>query len=52
MEEQRQLNNAAVFYWSVCILRRLRDRGLLSQKEYETVCGISSDYYGTKIYGV
>ena len=52
MENRNQLNNDSAFYWSVCILRRLRDMGLLSQKEYETICNISAKHYGTQIYCV
>ena len=44
-----QLKNDAAFYWSVCILRRLRDMGLLNQKEYEKIKNISAEYYGTKL---
>jgi hypothetical protein len=32
MENKNQLNNDSAFYWSVCVLRRLRDMGLLSQR--------------------
>jgi len=38
-----QMKNEASFYWSVCILRRLRDMGLLSQREYEKIQKISAD---------
>jgi len=44
-----QLQKDATFYWSVCILRRLRDMGLLSQAEYEKIRDISAEYYGTKL---
>jgi hypothetical protein len=47
-----QLQKDATFYWSVCVLRRLRDMGLLSQKEYEKIKNISAEHYGTKIYSV
>jgi len=45
-----QKTSDAVFYWSVCILRRLRDMGLLSREEYEKIRDISAEHYGTKIY--
>ena len=48
----QELTNDAAFYWSVCILRRLRDMGLLTQKEYEKIRDISAEHYDTKIYCV
>lgn len=50
MENKNQLNNDSAFYWSVCVLQRLRDMGLLTQKEYETIKSISANHYGTSIY--
>lgn len=50
MENKNQLNNDSAFYWSVCVLRWLRDMGLLTQKEYETIKGLSAKHYGTKVY--
>jgi len=44
-----QMTKDASFYWSVCILRRLCDMGLLSQNEYEKIKNISAEYYGTKL---
>jgi len=32
MENKNQLNNDSAFYWSVCVLRWLRDMGLLTKK--------------------
>ncbi|MDD4493879.1 MAG: hypothetical protein PHV32_05970 [Eubacteriales bacterium] len=49
MENRNQLNNDSAFYWSVCILRRLRDMGLLTQAEYEKIRDISAEHYGTKL---
>lgn len=46
---QEQMTNDASFYWSVCILRRLRDMGLLTQKEYEKIRNISAEHYGTSL---
>jgi hypothetical protein len=37
--------NTAAFYWSVCLLRRLCDMGLLSPTEYEKILAISRDHY-------
>ena len=48
----QELTNDAAFYWSVCILRRLRDMELLTQKEYEKIKSISAEHYDTKIYCV
>lgn len=48
MNEQFQKD--AAFYWSVCILRRLRDMQLLSQAEYEKIRDINAKYYGTKLF--
>ena len=45
-----QMTKDAAFYWSVCILRRLRDMGLITQKEYEKIKDISAEHYGTKLY--
>ena len=45
-----QMTKDAAFYWSVSILRRLRNMGLLTQKEYEKIKSISAEHYGTKIY--
>lgn len=45
----QQLNNDAAFYWSVCILRRLRDMGLLTEAEYEKIRDISAKHYDTKL---
>jgi hypothetical protein len=44
-----QFEKDAVFYWSVCILRRLRDIGLLTDAEYEKIRDISAKHYGTKL---
>jgi hypothetical protein len=44
-----QLEKDAAFYWSVCLLRRLRDMGLLSPAEYAKIRDISARYYGTKL---
>ena len=44
-----QNTNDHAFYFSICILRRLRDMGLLSAEEYTKICEISRDYYGSKI---
>ena len=44
-----RLQKDASFYWSVCVLRRLRDMRLLSQAEYEKIRDISEKYYGTKL---
>jgi hypothetical protein len=44
-----RLEKDAAFYWSVCLLRRLRDMGLLSQSEYTKIRDISAVYYGTKL---
>jgi hypothetical protein len=44
-----RLEKDAAFYWSVCLLRTLRDMGLLSQSEYAKIKGISAGYYGTKL---
>lgn len=49
MENKNQLNNDSAFYWSVCILRRLRNMGLLSQKEYEKIISISAEHYQTEL---
>lgn len=38
-----------LLYWSVCILQRLRDMGLLTQAEYEKIRSISEGYYGTNL---
>ena len=46
----KQMTNDASFYWGICILRRLRDRGLLTDGEYEIIRNINANYYGTKIY--
>ena len=48
----QELTNDTAFYWSVCVLRRLRDMGMLTQKEYEKIKNISAEHYGTKIYCV
>lgn len=45
----QQLINDATFYWSVCILRHLRDKGFLSQTEYEKICAISKNQYRSKL---
>ena len=37
------------FYFSICILRKLRDMGLLSAEEYTKICGISRNHYDSKI---
>lgn len=50
MENKNQLYNDSAFYWSVCILRRLRDMELLSQKEYEKARNISAKHYDTNIF--
>ncbi len=52
MENKDQLYNESAFYWSVCILRHLRDMGLLDQKEYEKIRNISANHYDTQIYCV
>ena len=44
------LQKDAALYWSVCILRRLRDMWLLSQSEYEKIRDISAKHYGTKLF--
>jgi hypothetical protein len=44
-----QFEKDAAFYWSVCILRRLRDMGLLTATEYEKIRDISAKHYGTKL---
>ena len=44
-----QLEKDANFYWSVCVLHRLRDMGLITPAEYSKIKDISADYYGTKI---
>ena len=46
----KRLQKNAAFYWSVCILRRLRDMRLLSQPEYEKIRDISAKYYDTKLF--
>ncbi len=50
MEKEKQLNNESAFYWSIGVLRRLRDMGLLSQKEYEIICSISAKHYSVDVY--
>jgi hypothetical protein len=45
-----QFEKDAAFYWSVCILRRLRDMGLLTEAEYRKILQISSDHYGTQVF--
>ena len=45
-----QQHKDAAFYWSVCVLRRLREMGLLTPEEQKRIQGINADYYGTKIY--
>lgn len=45
----QQLTNDAAFYWSVCILRHLRKKGLLTQAEYEKISAISKKHYGSKL---
>jgi hypothetical protein len=44
-----RLEKDAAFYWSVCLLRRLRDMGLITTKEYEKIRDMSASYYGTKL---
>ena len=46
----QNLSNEAVYYWGVCILRRLRDMGLISDAEYAKIRAINAEYYGTKIH--
>ena len=45
----QQMTNDASFYWSVCILRHLRDKGLLTQAEYEKICAVSKKQFGSKL---
>ena len=47
---KEQLADDATFYWSVCILRKLRDQGLLTQDEYERIKEISRNHYGSNLY--
>jgi len=49
MAEEKLISDAS-YYWSVYMLRRLRDAGLLSDGEYEKIRIISAGYYGTEIY--
>jgi hypothetical protein len=44
-----RLEKDAAFYWSVCLLRKLRDMGLLTAKEYEKIRDMNANYYGTKL---
>jgi hypothetical protein len=44
-----QFEKDAAFYWSVCVLRRLREMGLLTADEYEKIRDISAKYYGTRL---
>lgn len=50
MKHKAHLNKDSAFYWSICILRRLRDMGLISKKEYENIHSISSKHYGVNMY--
>jgi Fe2+ transport system protein FeoA len=47
MNTQNQKDLA--YYWSVCILRRLRDMGLLTDAEVEKVRRISQKRYGSDL---
>jgi len=47
---REKLSNEAAYYWSVCILRRLRDMGVITAAEYEKIRAINAEYYGTKIH--
>jgi DNA-binding HxlR family transcriptional regulator len=55
MENQRiyhdnmQLINDTSFYWSVSMLRRLRDRGLITRAEYMKIFDMSAEYYNTEL---
>ena len=44
------LSNEAAYYWSVCILRRLCDMGMITEAEYEKIRAMNAEYYGTKIH--
>jgi len=48
--KKQQLTNDAIYYWSVSILRKLRNMGLITSTEYERIRNISAEHYGTKIY--
>lgn len=39
----------AAYYWSLCILKTLRDKGFLSPAEYTTIRTISADHYHTRL---
>lgn len=45
----KQSNNDATFYWSICVLRHLRNKGLLTPNEYEKICAISKKQYDSKL---
>lgn len=47
MNEQLQKDSA--FYYSVCILKNLLEKGLISTEQYERIIKISGEYYKTKI---
>ena len=52
MKNNEQLIKDAQFYWNICILRKLRELGQITHKEYEKIRDMSAKYYGTKIYCV
>jgi hypothetical protein len=49
MNNQQQLQNDIAYYWGVCILKKLRDNGLISETEYRRICDISAGHYGTDL---
>lgn len=44
-----QLVNDCALYLSVCLLRKLRDKELLSAEEYARIRNLSREHHGSKI---
>jgi len=50
MTNEQKLANDCAFYWSVCMLQRLRDMGFITPEETRKVQKISAEHYGSAIY--
>lgn len=49
---REQLTKDTQYFQSVCILRRLRETGLITKAEYEKIRDLSAKFYDTKLYCV
>lgn len=48
MNEKQTQQNAA-YFWEVCMLRRLLQRGLINRAAFEGICRIAAEDYGATL---